>query len=69
MCYLRPRGCSKAGIDTKFSKLADWDDDDPAAIPTIHPKFEKTVILKHMFTLNELAVRETLRQSSKFTSY
>ncbi|KAF8474704.1 hypothetical protein BDZ91DRAFT_650345 [Kalaharituber pfeilii] len=36
------------------SKLADWDDDDPAALPTIHPKFEKTVILKHMFTLKEL---------------
>lgn len=41
------------------SKLADWDDDDPAAIPTINPKFEKTVILKHMFTLKELEVRET----------
>lgn len=36
------------------SKLADWDDDDPAAIPTVNPKFEKTVILKHMFTLKEL---------------
>ncbi|KKK17135.1 nuclear mRNA splicing factor-associated protein [Aspergillus rambellii] len=36
------------------SKLADWDDDDPAAIPDTSSKFEKVVILKHMFTLNEL---------------
>jgi HIV Tat-specific factor 1 len=35
------------------SKLADWDDDDPATFqaPT---KWDKVVILKHMFTLDEL---------------
>ncbi|KAI5808840.1 hypothetical protein DFH27DRAFT_509922 [Peziza echinospora] len=41
------------------NKLADWDDDDPASIPAINPKFEKTVILKHMFTLKELEENPT----------
>ncbi|PYH99383.1 putative nuclear mRNA splicing factor-associated protein [Aspergillus ellipticus CBS 707.79] len=36
------------------SKLADWDDDDVAAIPETNSRFEKVVILKHMFTLKEL---------------
>ncbi|KAJ5180655.1 hypothetical protein N7492_003865 [Penicillium capsulatum] len=36
------------------SKLADWDDDDPSALPDTNSKFEKLVILKHMFTLQEL---------------
>ncbi|KAE8355564.1 hypothetical protein BDV28DRAFT_128687 [Aspergillus coremiiformis] len=36
------------------SKLADWDDDDPSALPETNSKFEKVVILKHMFTLKEL---------------
>ncbi|KAI9777808.1 MAG: hypothetical protein M1816_004408 [Peltula sp. TS41687] len=35
------------------SKLADWDDDDPSAIPDTS-KWDKVVILKHMFTLKEL---------------
>ncbi|KAE8144955.1 hypothetical protein BDV25DRAFT_165683 [Aspergillus avenaceus] len=36
------------------SKLADWDDDDPSALPETNSRFEKVVILKHMFTLQEL---------------
>ncbi|KAI5819849.1 nuclear mRNA splicing factor-associated protein [Pyronema omphalodes] len=38
------------------NKLADWDDDDPAAIKRAEPnKFGgKVVVLKHMFTLQEL---------------
>ncbi|RDW76471.1 U2 snRNP complex subunit CUS2 [Aspergillus mulundensis] len=36
------------------SKLADWDDDEPAALVDTSSKFEKVVILKHMFTLHEL---------------
>ncbi|KAJ5937773.1 hypothetical protein N7454_004115 [Penicillium verhagenii] len=36
------------------SKLADWDDDDPSAIPETKSKQDKIVILKHMFTLEEL---------------
>lgn len=41
-----------------FSKLADWDDDDPSALPDTTSRFDKIVILKHMFTLKELDVRE-----------
>ncbi|KAL4775004.1 hypothetical protein BDW60DRAFT_180963 [Aspergillus nidulans var. acristatus] len=36
------------------NKLADWDDDEPAALVDTNSKFEKIVILKHMFTLQEL---------------
>ncbi|EAW07743.1 U2 snRNP complex subunit CUS2 [Aspergillus clavatus NRRL 1] len=36
------------------SKLADWDDDDPSMLPDTSSRFEKVVILKHMFTLEEL---------------
>ncbi|KAJ1713792.1 nuclear mRNA splicing factor-associated protein [Aspergillus flavus AF70] len=36
------------------NKLADWDDDEPSALPETNSKFEKVVILKHMFTLKEL---------------
>ncbi|OQE24755.1 hypothetical protein PENSTE_c007G09528 [Penicillium steckii] len=36
------------------SKLADWDDDEPSALPDTSSRFEKIVILKHMFTLQEL---------------
>jgi HIV Tat-specific factor 1 len=39
------------------NKLADWDDDEPAALVDTNSKFEKIVILKHMFTLQELEVR------------
>lgn len=38
------------------SKLADWDDDDPSAMAQTNSRFEKIVILKHMFTLKELEV-------------
>ncbi|KAL4809554.1 hypothetical protein BDV18DRAFT_132327 [Aspergillus unguis] len=36
------------------NKLADWDDDEPQALVDTSSKFEKVVILKHMFTLQEL---------------
>ncbi|KAL4925846.1 U2 snRNP complex subunit CUS2 [Aspergillus undulatus] len=36
------------------SKLTDWDDDEPSALSETNSRFEKVVILKHMFTLQEL---------------
>ncbi|SLM41302.1 nuclear mrna splicing factor-associated [Lasallia pustulata] len=36
------------------NKLADWDDDDPSALPDTSSRWDKVVILKHMFTLAEL---------------
>jgi len=41
---------------TISSKLADWDDDDPSAIKETASKWDKVVVLKHMFTLAELEV-------------
>lgn len=38
------------------SKLTDWDDDDPQAMEQTSSRFDKVVILKHMFTLAELEV-------------
>jgi hypothetical protein len=40
----------------EYSKLADWDDDDPSTLPDVSSKWDKLVILKHMFTLKELEV-------------
>ena len=37
------------------NKLADWDDDDTSALPDTSSRWDKVVILKHMFTLKELA--------------
>lgn len=42
---------------TAASKLADWDDDDPQAIQETSSRWDKVVILKHLFTLKELEVR------------
>lgn len=36
------------------SKLADWDDDDPSTLQETSSRFDKVVILKHMFTQQEL---------------
>ncbi|KZF26277.1 hypothetical protein L228DRAFT_257748 [Xylona heveae TC161] len=36
------------------NKLADWDDDDPSVLSETNTRWDKVVILKHMFTLNEL---------------
>ncbi|KAL9007153.1 MAG: hypothetical protein Q9188_000087 [Gyalolechia gomerana] len=36
------------------NKLADWDDDDPQAIQDTSSRWDKVVILKHLFTLREL---------------
>lgn len=36
------------------ARLADWDDDDPSTLPDTSSRWDKVVILKHMFTLQEL---------------
>lgn len=41
------------------SKLADWDDDEPQTLPETSSKRDKVVVLKHMFTPEELEVRRT----------
>lgn len=42
---------------TAYSKLADWDDDEPSALPETSSRWNKVVVLKHMFTLAEIDVR------------
>lgn len=37
------------------ARLADWSDDEPSSIQETSSRFDKVVILKHMFTLEELA--------------
>lgn len=37
------------------ARLADWSDDEPSSIVETSARWEKVVILKHMFTLDELA--------------
>jgi HIV Tat-specific factor 1 len=37
-----------------FSRLADWDEDDVAIIPPQSARWDKIVVLKHMFTLEEI---------------
>ena len=39
------------------NRLADWDDDDPQTLQETSSRWDKVVILKHMFTLQELQVR------------
>ena len=55
----RARARDKQKIIKKTQKLdarlADWSDDEPSAIQETSSKFDKVVILKHMFTLAELA--------------
>jgi len=36
------------------ARLADWDDDEPSSIIETSSRWDKVVILKHMFTLEEL---------------
>lgn len=40
------------------NRLADWDDDDPQTLQETSSRWDKVVILKHMFTLKELEVRD-----------
>ena len=50
-CYSREKGYT----DYVSSKLADWDDDDPGELSdNTTGRLEKAVILKHMFTLEEI---------------
>ncbi|CAG8955421.1 hypothetical protein HYFRA_00010285 [Hymenoscyphus fraxineus] len=55
----RTKARDKAKIIKKTQKLdarlADWSDDEPSTILETTSKFDKVVILKHMFTLGELA--------------
>ncbi|EEQ85173.1 nuclear mRNA splicing factor-associated protein [Blastomyces dermatitidis ER-3] len=52
------------------SKLADWDDDEPSTVPPSSSRWDRVVILKHMFTLQELEedpaaildIKEDIRQ-------
>ncbi|KAK0366811.1 hypothetical protein LTR02_005743 [Friedmanniomyces endolithicus] len=37
------------------NRLADWDDDDPQALPETSSRWDKVVVLKSMFTLAELS--------------
>ncbi|RVX71962.1 hypothetical protein B0A52_04361 [Exophiala mesophila] len=37
-----------------MNKLTDWDDDDPATLQETSSRWDKVVMLKHMFTLQEL---------------
>lgn len=37
------------------ARLADWSDDEPSALTETSSRYDKVVILKHMFTLEELA--------------
>lgn len=61
---------------TRSSRLADWSSDedrDPSALPQTNPRFDKVVILKHMFTLAELEddpaaamdIREDIREEAE----
>lgn len=43
------------------SKLADWDDDDPSALVETATKWDKLVVLKHMFMPKELEVGVSAR--------
>lgn len=52
---------------TVISKLADWDDDDPQAVQDTSSRWDKVVILKHMFTLQELEVSQCLYPAPQFT--
>ncbi len=36
--------------------MTDWDDDDPSELHDTSSRWDKVVILKHMFTLQELEV-------------
>jgi HIV Tat-specific factor 1 len=40
-------------------KLADWDDDDPQPLQEVSTKWDKVVILKHMFSLQEIEVSQS----------
>lgn len=39
------------------SRLADWDDDDPSAVPDTSSRWDKVVVIKHMF-LPEVLVKD-----------
>lgn len=56
-CDPARRNTKKAFLISMDSKLADWDDDDPSTMQDLSARWDKVVILKHMFTLTELEVR------------
>lgn len=65
----------KARTQAMNEKLADWDDDDPQTLPETNSRWDKVVVLKHMFTMKELTedanaisdIKEDIEgESSKF---
>jgi HIV Tat-specific factor 1 len=54
--YLPNGSCPVVLIRVVCSKLADWDDDEPVALANTSSRWEKVVVLKHMFTLKEIEV-------------
>ncbi len=55
--------------DVPRSKLADWSDDEASSLKDTSSKWDKVVILKHMFTLQELEVRFSLSILPSATSH
>ena len=53
-----------SGLIGVCRKLTDWDDDDPQALQDTSSRRDKVVILKHMFTLDELEVSLALHPLS-----
>ena len=51
-CLRLPRYLTYLNPD---SRLTDWSDDEPSALPETSARLDKVVILKHMFTLAELS--------------
>ena len=63
----------RKSLTQRNSRLADWDDDDPQVLPDTSSRWDKVVVLKHMFTLEELAkdptaildVKEDVREEAE----
>ena len=60
--YALPTLVIPANVERK-SKLADWDDDDPSTLQDTGSRWDKVVILKHMFTLAELEVKKAMTRN------
>ncbi|KAF1984689.1 hypothetical protein K402DRAFT_133513 [Aulographum hederae CBS 113979] len=52
----------KKRAEKLMSRLADWGDDDPSTLVESGSKFDKIVVLKHMFTLQELEEDENAKK-------
>lgn len=64
---------NSAFLLTPSSRLTDWDDDDPQTIAETSSRWDKVVVLKHMFTPKELIadpaalleIKEDVREESE----